>query len=1339
MPATLDLLLDIFGLPTRVKTMAPSRGADVTQRPSLDRLKALDSLGDFDAQVAEARLLCTHNARTEMVLKWLLSKMSKETSIPEDPHFWKALAFTLRALPRERAAAILRPSTIFEAAQQALGASQNDHGLLLGVASFLKLLIDLRAGESGMHLRPILSMPASLAADFVAACHRCAANIHMSGDGISRTQDITGMLLAFSDGVWKARRLAPDEDEVFAQKCLVPTVLLLNISQSDGNSANKRNRQGDTIQEPTLSHHHAKVLLCKHVFLPARKALFASQSPIAWSKKQAENDRSSIAERFAPVKAALHGGEIDAVLLPALLNVGLSFPTFSSPRQRSQERTWTEALFDALVDCSVMDENLTHPAVLMSMLKVVGQRSSLSKEALHKLVLAYGLPSLNSRRTANLDIVAEIIALDATALARRDRAETLFNAVSAAEPALSDKDGSTRTLLCERIIVPTMRAFARNRDLKAFIELWKDQLSLGEDHSSVWHQLTSPFAEMVEEHLSVDDLLSLLRDCREANSSLPLSEIVVPCAALHGIRNAGTVDALHEEIGLLVSTFFSRSEFTLAAVGTLHMQHLWTLLTCALQLWAPLWLKRAADTAELFDQAKTMLSAPIVKEAERKFVECQDQGDESVLLQTVSSFLMTLTTFLRPLCNEAEQLCRRQFEQARTDAQRRFLVTSLLSQSASAPAATRLLRSELVLPLGKGVHQESGPEGTATALAFVALMECWSSGGALTDSHSAMTGSAAPQHTAGSVSCEQVMLTLQSVPAFPLTALSTSERERQVNDFVHMLIQSPGPGEKLPLCLAALVALLREQCPGATIVSDPRVLLQISEETAPFLELEPSRLCDRTFTLLQELAVNVCKQILDSSKAPGNKEVLENFAANLNTFMKALRKNKGNNAVPISLAVVTAVVSTLNGSLPTEKRRALLNPKTINDLAGELSTRLGDGLEAEMRRDDARMTTMADSLLHLPLEDLDVKRRKKIEHLISQILGDSLDVSAQESSSSLLSLAIALKRKLHDDADADPGPLVQHILTLLQERRYAPDHDYLIDFLGQACEDANSAFRRTVLQALISDDNAVPTTSGMALLQALLPSLKKEDFTTELGGRPDIAPSATLRCLLNSLQMSSSPVICHSICESIFVLLRTKSFMANQSTIEMTISTLKDLSDRFFTSIASRIIFRDTCRIFGALLQQHRARLRDRLHLVVELMQTLIGAFFVNPSTKIASKRPMAQHAQVLARLLQLLCNPPRLHGKHSDLVDEARKAQAHVGRYVQHVLHHYCSQVLVAAPREGVREALMPGLWAMIEAMEVNDPDAVKILSAAMNNSERALLRGVYEEYKMFGKWKGG
>jgi nucleolar pre-ribosomal-associated protein 2 len=72
-------------------------------------------------------------------------------------------------------------------------------------------------------------------------------------------------------------------------------------------------------------------------------------------------------------------------------------------------------------------------------------------------------------------------------------------------------------------------------------------------------------------------------------------------------------------------------------------------------------------------------------------------------------------------------------------------------------------------------------------------------------------------------------------------------------------------------------------------------------------------------------------------------------------------------------------------------------------------------------------------------------------------------------------------------------------------------------------------------------------------------------------------------------------------------------------------------------------------------------------------------------------------------------------------------------------VLHYYCTRVLSSTPAEGLRDALTQGLWSMIEAIEINNADGIKSLSSAMTNSEREILRSIYEDWKRFGKWRGG
>ncbi|KAK5114122.1 hypothetical protein LTR62_002692 [Meristemomyces frigidus] len=280
-----------------------------------------------------------------------------------------------------------------------------------------------------------------------------------------------------------------------------------------------------------------------------------------------------------------------------------------------------------------------------------------------------------------------------------------------------------------------------------------------------------------------------------------------------------------------------------------------------------------------------------------------------------------------------------------------------------------------------------------------------------------------------------------------------------------------------------------------------------------------------------------------------------------------------------------------------------------------------------------------------------------------------------------------------------------------------------------------------MLDGLLGSDVKSPGISALILAKVVISSLRREDF---IGDKmtTSISPQATVYHLLHATEQSTALATTRRGLECLNLVLRTKPFMTNQCIVEASLAMLNRLAQRHDTRL--RALYLDICTTFTALLQHHRSRLRDRMHLLVELAQTLISCFYrkLKSSNSSNTKQLTARHARVLARLLQLLCNPPRFtkSKQHtSELVDEGRKAQAHVGQYAQFVLHHYCSVVLTGTPEEGVRPGLMPGMYAAIDAMEVHDGEAVKVLSAAMNNSERAIWRSVYDEYKMFGKWRGG
>ena len=73
-------------------------------------------------------------------------------------------------------------------------------------------------------------------------------------------------------------------------------------------------------------------------------------------------------------------------------------------------------------------------------------------------------------------------------------------------------------------------------------------------------------------------------------------------------------------------------------------------------------------------------------------------------------------------------------------------------------------------------------------------------------------------------------------------------------------------------------------------------------------------------------------------------------------------------------------------------------------------------------------------------------------------------------------------------------------------------------------------------------------------------------------------------------------------------------------------------------------------------------------------------------------------------------------------------------------MLHAFVRMLLHGRLGDGVREKLTPGMWAIIDVMDMSGSEEgrVKVLGASMNKAELALLRREYEAWKGAGSWKG-
>ena len=183
-------------------------------------------------------------------------------------------------------------------------------------------------------------------------------------------------------------------------------------------------------------------------------------------------------------------------------------------------------------------------------------------------------------------------------------------------------------------------------------------------------------------------------------------------------------------------------------------------------------------------------------------------------------------------------------------------------------------------------------------------------------------------------------------------------------------------------------------------------------------------------------------------------------------------------------------------------------------------------------------------------------------------------------------------------------------------------------------------------------------------------------------------------------------------------------------------------------------VYEHLCGLMSSLLAIHRTKLGGRYHLIIPLLQTLLRCLFT-PDTKRArnSKSPRrppwlsnraakldVPSAAAYARILTAICEPTvssvtsfKSRGR-TGLNDETKKAKATAGQYLPYLVMEYARCQLEARISPDVKAALTPGLYAVLDVLSI---ESMRTLNAAMDASGRAIFKGLYDDYRRFGKWK--
>lgn len=248
------------------------------------------------------------------------------------------------------------------------------------------------------------------------------------------------------------------------------------------------------------------------------------------------------------------------------------------------------------------------------------------------------------------------------------------------------------------------------------------------------------------------------------------------------------------------------------------------------------------------------------------------------------------------------------------------------------------------------------------------------------------------------------------------------------------------------------------------------------------------------------------------------------------------------------------------------------------------------------------------------------------------------------------------------------------------------------------------------------------------------------------------------------------------------IISRKHKEVVNQHVIDSTLSSIALLtSSSSKTALTTdkhdpepRHVFDRLCGVLSILLLRYRRRLTGRYHLLINALQNLLKCLFYPPSRNLLNMTsstypskaaflaslpqwldangrtsgrtlPPASAAK-FSRILQTLCDPSAstarmiLKRRHDgeaqenfNLTDETRILRRQVSQHTQYLLQTYCQVMLDGYIAREVKDNLMPGMYAILSATDI---EILWGVNSGMNESQRAIWKDLYADWKKYGVW---
>ncbi|KAL2164101.1 hypothetical protein VTH06DRAFT_3315 [Thermothelomyces fergusii] len=336
----------------------------------------------------------------------------------------------------------------------------------------------------------------------------------------------------------------------------------------------------------------------------------------------------------------------------------------------------------------------------------------------------------------------------------------------------------------------------------------------------------------------------------------------------------------------------------------------------------------------------------------------------------------------------------------------------------------------------------------------------------------------------------------------------------------------------------------------------------------------------------------------------------------------------------------------------------------------------------------------------------------------------------------------------------------------------ALDKTALLQYLDAVVRSADEEAKLGYLKELLLEPGEGQDMIGRQLVVYRLIQHLKGSRPSDSPDRFDLAQAHTMLC--DRLLQASTPPSFYLTARAIRLILDQNPACMTQWNIELTLSTVAAMSARPPTqallSESPSIIYPGLCRLVEMVIRRHRKRLDGHFHILLMALQSLLRLLLSQPDADTDSRRqqqrqqqqqqqqqPQPQphgaggkqwkekHAKLFARLLTLICEPTAASVTRSQqaktaagagpLESERDKAKRYAGQFMYLVLMQYVKLQLEYVVPLGVREALEPGVYAI---MGVTTADVLRVLNDGLDPGGRVVFKEMYKMYQRFGKWTG-